>query len=269
MIAVAAFLAVAIAALWLGPRLLTAGAWQVRFPRAALAGWHAAVAVGVLAAVASIVAAVTATIAARETPDASAGIVQTIAGWGALGALGAALVVIAAGSEATVVAGRRSFGDVLALPHTRERLDRRTVLLTCRDDEPFACAIAGRESAVVVSTGLRALLTPAQLEAVVAHERTHLRGRHYVALRLAELNRACLPSLRAGTQLLRATTLLVELIADDAAARRAGAVHLANALVQVARSTHDPAMELRAERLAGRAWTPACRLAEARRLARP
>lgn len=176
--------------------------------------------------------------------------------------------MIGAGSESTVVAGRRTFGDVLSLPHTREHLDRRTVLLTCRDDEPFACAIAGRESAVVISTGLRALLTPAQLEAVVAHERAHLRGRHYVALRLAELNRSCLPSLRAGTQLLRATTLLVELIADDGAARRAGAVHLANALVQVARRTHDPAMELRAERLAERSWTPAQRIAATRRLAR-
>ena len=252
MIPIAALLALAVAALWLGPRVLTAGSWQVRFPRVALAAWHAALAVGVLAAVASIVAAVTA----------------TIAGWGALGALGAALLVIGAGSESTVVAGRRTFGDVLSLPHTREHLDRRTVLLTCRDDEPFACAIAGRESAVVISTGLRALLTPAQLEAVVAHERAHLRGRHYVALRLAELNRSCLPSLRAGTQLLRATTLLVELIADDGAARRAGAVHLANALVQVARRTHDPAMELRAERLAERSWTPAQRIAATRRPAR-
>lgn len=81
MIPIAALLALAVAALWLGPRVLTAGSWQVRFPRVALAAWHAALAVGVLAAVASIVAAVTATIAARETADTSAAIAQTIAGW--------------------------------------------------------------------------------------------------------------------------------------------------------------------------------------------
>ncbi|WP_375385472.1 M56 family metallopeptidase [uncultured Microbacterium sp.] len=260
MMAIGACFLVAIAAWWGGPRVLTAGRWQIRFPRLALAAWHTALALGVLAVLTSIGLAVAATLSAPHATDAAVAVVQTIAGWCALGVLGAGLVVIAVGSDEIIGAGRRTFGDVLTLPHTSERLDRHTVLLTCRSDEAFACAIPGRDAAVVISTELRSILTPAQLRAVVAHERAHLRGRHYLALRLAELNRTCLPSSRAGKQLLRATALLVELIADDEAARRAGAVHLANALVQVARHSQDATMELRAERLAGRRWTPVRKL---------
>lgn len=252
--------ALAVCTWWVGPRLLTVGRWQVRFPRLALAAWHAALGLGILALLGSVVAAVLVTLAARHAPDAATGIVQTVLGWTALGVVGAVLVVIGAGSDELVGAGRRTYGDILSLPSTRERLDRRTSLLTCHSDEPFACAIPGVDPMVVVSTTLRAILTPAQLRAVVAHERAHLRGRHYLAVRLAELNRACLPSSRAGQQLLRATSLLVELIADDEAARRAGAVHLANALVVVASQTGDPTMELRAERLANRTWVPARKL---------
>ncbi|MDX2377594.1 M56 family metallopeptidase [Microbacterium sp. LRZ72] len=262
-IAVGVCILVTVVAWWGGSRLLTVGRWQVRFPRVALAAWHAALGIGVLAVAASIAAAVTATLSAQHTPNAAVGIAHTVAGWCALGALGAALVIIGVRSDEIVGAGSRTFGNVLALPHTSERLDRRTILLTCRSDEPFACAIPGRDAAVVVSTGLRAILTPAQLRAVVAHERAHLRGRHYLALQLAELDRACLPSSLAGKQLLRATTLLVELIADDDAARRAGAVHLANALVHVARHTQDVTLELRAERLTDREWSPARKLTRA------
>ncbi|MFI8592872.1 M56 family metallopeptidase [Microbacterium sp. NPDC078428] len=263
MIAIGVCVAVAVLIWWVGPRLLTAGRWQVRFPRLALAAWHAALGIGLIALLGSVVAAVSATLSAQHAADATAGIVQTVAGWTALGAVGAGLVIIGTNSDELVGAGRRAFGDVLSLPHTRERLDRRTTLITCRSDEPFACAIPGPDAAVVVSTMLREILTPAQLRAVVAHERAHLRGRHYLAVRLAELNRACVPSARAGKRLLRASSLLVELIADDHAARRAGAVHLANALVTVAARTNDPTMELRAERLAERTWAPARKLVPA------
>lgn len=257
MIAIGICVLVAVGAWLLGPRLLTAGRWQIRFPRLALAAWHTALGVGVAALLGSIAAAVILTLSAQHASDAAVGVVQTAAGWVALGGLGAGLVIIATGSDQLVGAGRRTFGEVLALPHSREQLDRRTALLTCHSAEPFACAIPGKDAAVIVSTALREILTPAQLRAVVAHERAHLRGRHYLAIRLAELDRSCLPSSRAGKRLLRATSLLVELIADDDAARRTGAVHLANALVQVSAHTHDATMELRAERLAGRRWAPA------------
>lgn len=260
MIAIAVCLLIALGAWWVGPRLLTVGRWQIRFPRIALAAWHTAFGVGLLAMLASIAAAVAVALSARHSSDAVAGAVQTVVGWCALGVLGAGLGVIGTGSDELVGAGRRTFGQVLSLPHSRERLDRQAALVTCRSEEPFACAIPGRDAAVVVSTGLRELLTPAQLRAVVAHERAHLRWRHYFAVRLAELNRVCMPSARPGKELLRATTLLVELIADDDAARRAGAVHLANALVRVSEHTEDATMELRAERIAGRQWIPARKL---------
>lgn len=263
MIAIGVCVGVAVLTWWVGPRLLTVGRWQVRFPRLALAAWHTALGIGLLALLGSIVAAVAATLFASKAADATTGIVQSVAGWIALGAVGAGLVIVGASSDQLVGAGHRTFGDVLSLSHTRERLDRRIALITCRSDEPFACAIPGPDASVVISTALREILTPAQLRAVIAHERAHLRGRHYLAVRLAEINQACLPSSRAGKQLLRSSMLLVELIADDRAARRAGAVHLANALVVVASHTSDPTMELRAERLADRTWVPARKLVPA------
>lgn len=260
MIAIGACFAVAALAWWAGPRLLTLGRWQVRFPRLALAAWHTALGIGLLALAGSIVAAVATTLSTQHTADATMGIVETIAGWLALATFGAGLVIIGTGSDELVGAGRRTFGEVLSLPHRREPLDRGAELIVCRSDEPFACAIPGPAAAVVVSTRLREIVTPAQLRAVVAHERAHLRSRHYLAIRVAELHRSCLPSSQASRQLLRATTLLVELIADDHAARRAGVVHLANALVTVASHTGDATMELRAARLSDRHWAPARKL---------
>lgn len=263
MITIGVCAGVAILAWSVGPRLLTVSRWQVRFPRLALAAWHIVLGLGLFALLGAVIAAVASTISAGNAADATAGIVQTLIGWAALAAVGGGLVILGTSSDELVGAGRRTFDDVLSLPHTRERLDRRTALITCRSDEPFACALPGPDAAVVVSTRLREILTKEQLRAVVAHERAHLRGRHYLAIRVAELNRACLPSSRAATQLLRSSSLLVELIADDHAARRAGAVHLANALVTVASHTHDSLMELRAERLAERSWSPARKLAPA------
>jgi Zn-dependent protease with chaperone function len=262
-IAVGVFLVISIGACWAGPRLLTMGRWQVLHPRVALAAWHGAMAIGLSALIAAVSAAVALTLSAQQAPDEASTVAQTVVGWGALVGVSAALAVIGAGSDHVITSGRHMYGEVLALPHSVAPLDRRTSLVTCRTDEPFACAIPGQRDAVVVSSGLCAILTPAQLAAVVAHERAHLTGRHYVALRLAEVNRACVPALRSGTQLLSATKLLSELIADDYAARRVGAVHLANALARVADRTQDVGMELRAERLTGRRWAPARKLATA------
>ncbi|MBD8207818.1 M56 family metallopeptidase [Microbacterium sp. CFBP 8790] len=269
MIALGACALLTILAWWAGPRLLTSGRWQVRYPSIALAAWHAALGFGLLTALGAVGCTVALALQAQHTQDAVAGVIYHVAGWGALAALGAVLLIVGAGSDGLVGAGERTFGEVLALPHTKATLDGRVSLLTCRSDEPFACAIPGRDAAVVVSSALREILTPAQLSAVVAHELAHLRGRHYMALRIAELHRACLPSSRRGKQLLRATTFLVELIADDAAARRVGAVHLANALVHVADQTQDLTMELRAERLATRQWTPSRKLTTSGALVRP
>lgn len=257
MIIVGVCLLLTLASWWAGARLLTVGRWQIHHPRLALAMWHATLLLGLAGVAASVVVSVVLALAAQTVNSDAGAVVQTVAGWSALVALGAVVVLIAAGSDETTGAGARTYGAVLALPHSRVHLDRTTSLLTCQTPELFACAIPGKDSAVVVSHGLRQALTSAQLRAVVAHERAHLRGHHYMAVRAAELYRACVPRLRSSQRLLIASRLLVELIADDDAARKAGAVHLANALSIIAHRTGDQSMEMRAERLTARKWLPA------------
>ncbi|WEG08658.1 M56 family metallopeptidase [Microbacterium horticulturae] len=248
----------AIGTAWFSPRVLTLGRWQVRRPRLALSLWHIAFLCGLLSAAAAVVAAVVATL----TVTAGAGqfaVVISVAGWAALAAVGGAGTLVVAGGDDVADASRRNRGAVLALPHTARLLDTRTELRVCRSDEVFACSIPCARGIVVVTTSLVSLLTPAQLHAVVAHEKAHLRQHHHLAQRLADLNIACLPRNAATRRLRGATALLIELIADDDAAHKAGAVHLANALARLAKETGDAYMDLRAERLTHRRWRSSSR----------
>jgi Zn-dependent protease with chaperone function len=97
--------------------------------------------------------------------------------------------------------------------------------------EPVAYCVAGRHPTVILSTGALQALEPAQLSAVLAHERAHLTGRHHRLLALARIGRLVLPFLPlmrdADVQVAR----LVEMHADDAAARANDPRSLATALV--------------------------------------
>jgi Zn-dependent protease with chaperone function len=87
-------------------------------------------------------------------------------------------------------------------------------------DYPAAAAycLPGIRSQIVVSVGTLDLLAPAELAAVLAHERAHLRARHDLVL----------------TQAYRTVALLVEMMADDRALRVRGllARELATALLR-------------------------------------
>nr|WP_300499962.1 M56 family metallopeptidase [uncultured Rhodococcus sp.] len=89
-------------------------------------------------------------------------------------------------------------------------------------DSPLAYSVAGRPAMVVASEGLRTQLTPAEVEAVLAHERAHIDGRHHLLVGIAESVAYAfpwLPIMRASPSLVRA---LVELDADARAARSHG-----------------------------------------------
>jgi Zn-dependent protease with chaperone function len=100
--------------------------------------------------------------------------------------------------------------------------------------QPAAYCVAGRHPTVILTTGAVAALEPAQLAAVLAHERAHLAGRHHTLLALARTGRQVLPFVPlmrdADTQVAR----LAELHADDAATRASDPRSLATALVVLA-----------------------------------
>jgi Zn-dependent protease with chaperone function len=111
--------------------------------------------------------------------------------------------------------------------------------------QPAAYCVAGRHPTVVLTTGALQALNPGQLEAVLAHERAHLAGRHHALLAMARISRQVLPFVPlmrdADTQVAR----LVELHADDTAKRGRDPGPLAAALVILA-TTASPAPALAA-----------------------
>lgn len=98
---------------------------------------------------------------------------------------------------------------------------------------PAAYCVPGRRHRIVVTTATLATLDPDQLEQVLAHERAHLSGRHDLVLVSAgALARAVpLPVIRTA---LAEMSILVEMLADDAARTPQQRASLASALFSVA-----------------------------------
>jgi Zn-dependent protease with chaperone function len=103
-------------------------------------------------------------------------------------------------------------------------------------DYPAAAAycLPGIRSQIVVSVGTLDLLAPAELAAVLAHERAHLRARHDLVLIPFTSLRRAFPRSRVITQAYPTVALLVEMMADDRALRVRGLVarELATALLR-------------------------------------
>lgn len=88
--------------------------------------------------------------------------------------------------------------------------------------ERMAYCVAGRPATIVVTRGALAVLDDAQLEAVLAHERAHLAGRHHLLVAISRALATALPRLRLFTTGAAEIARLVEMRADDAAARNHG-----------------------------------------------
>jgi Zn-dependent protease with chaperone function len=95
---------------------------------------------------------------------------------------------------------------------------------------PFAYCLPGRPGPVVLSSAALGRLQAEQLAAVLAHERAHQAGRHHRLVLLAQVLRVGFPWLPAARFAHQAVARLVELAADDAAARLQGRRQVAAAL---------------------------------------
>ena len=92
-------------------------------------------------------------------------------------------------------------------------------LVITRDERPTAYTVPARTGAIVISTGMLALLSADERRALLAHEAAHLRHHHASYVQLAQLAAAANPLLRP---LARNVRLAVELWADQVAAREVG-----------------------------------------------
>jgi Zn-dependent protease with chaperone function len=105
------------------------------------------------------------------------------------------------------------------------------------DPRPAAYCVAGRPPVIVVTRGTLDVLDHAQLGAVLAHERAHLSGRHHSLILAARALAAAFPGVPLFDAGASAVSLLTEMRADDAAARRAGRPALITALIAIATAT--------------------------------
>lgn len=107
--------------------------------------------------------------------------------------------------------------------------------------EPAAYSVAGNPDTIVLTQGIVAALDDEHLEAVMAHERAHLTGRHYVLLAVTRALAAVLPRIDLFVTGAAQVARLVELSADDAAASLHGPKIVREALLALA-GTRTPSV---------------------------
>lgn len=144
--------------------------------------------------------------------------------------LGGVLLFMLAAAGADVLRARRRHRSLLALVGHGDP-DVPGALIV---DHPAATAycVPGVRAHIVVSAGALRLLDQAELAAVLAHERTHARWRHDLVLLPFNALRRMLPGSQVAGDAERSVGLLVEMSADDGAARGARRP-LATALLRI------------------------------------
>jgi Zn-dependent protease with chaperone function len=213
------------------PRPLAAARWPDRAPAAAVVLWQAVTLAAVLSALGVV-------LAAPEELVRAAGSGKPVAAAALIGALAVAAIIVIRllGSLAGVSYGSRAcrarhrmLVDLLDRAEQRRELSLDTVRVL--DGEvPFAYCVPGRSPRVVLSGGALEVLDRAQVDAVLAHESAHLRHRHDVVTESFTAFYRAVPRPLRSRAPLDAVHLLLEMVADDAARRRAGAAPLRAAL---------------------------------------
>jgi Zn-dependent protease with chaperone function len=226
------------------PRLLRRASWPLRSPTLGIAAWVSGSAAFLLSTtLAGLVLISNAEVAAERLAHllgtcltavydhlgaAAPGLPVPVAGAVVIG--GTVLPVLVTVISAVVRTARRRSRHLASLSVVARPGADRTVVL----DHPVAAAYCLPAGTVVVTRGALQRLTEPELQAVLAHERAHLRQRHHLLLTGAAACARALPfvpQLRsAGAELPR----LVELAADEAAARRCGRNELVAALHKLA-----------------------------------
>jgi beta-lactamase regulating signal transducer with metallopeptidase domain len=228
--------------------LLSTATWPRRAPAAAILLWQAIglgwglAAVGALAALAATPArggvaggvfAFAATAVTKPASPATQGPLLETLRMVALAmstALLALLCWVLAAACAAVVRTRRRHRALLELLGRGDPKVPGALVV----DHPAAAAycLPGRRSRIVVSAGTLDLLDQAELAAVLAHERAHIRERHDLVL--LPFTALCRAFPRAGltAQAHQSVALLVEMLADDRARQSRPARELATALLR-------------------------------------
>ncbi|MBR7835917.1 M56 family metallopeptidase [Actinospica durhamensis] len=218
--AVAAFISVVLA--WPVPERLSRAHWPSRYPRRAIALWQAVGLLGGLSAVSCLLLL---------------GFDPLGRDWTLLnlGGLAGAAVLL------TWLLGVLLTNTVRIERQLRRQRDAVDLLswidgdgvLVLDHPEPAAYCLPGPRPRIVVTHGAIESLGPEELAAVLAHERAHAVGRHELIIQPFVAWESALPFLPPARRATAAVAELVEMLADDHAARATSPRALARALAQV------------------------------------
>jgi Zn-dependent protease with chaperone function len=241
-----------------GARLLARAGWAEREPVLALGTWQCLVlAVLLCCALALLLTGAAAWPTARDLlfsgapngVEAAYGF-PAARSWAVAGALllavGGLRTAVALGLEVrSARALRRRRGRELALqaPELPSGLGRSAAsgrsrtsaerLIVLESAHPQAWSLPGAQARLVVTTGALRRLGDREFAAVLAHELGHVRARHHWLLQCAEALHSGFPGARIFRLFREQVGRLVELAADDSAARRHGRMATALALVEL------------------------------------
>ncbi|MFJ1757146.1 M56 family metallopeptidase [Kitasatospora sp. NPDC088134] len=234
------------------PSRLARARWPEREPVLALLVWQMLVVAVLLCCVLSLLLASAAALPSWRAlvfAGAPAGVegaygLAGAEGWGRLSA-----AVLAAGGLWTAVSLAREVRSARAerdhrhaqlvrrapeLPDSlRPRRRVREPLVVLENLRPQAWSLPGPRARLVVTTGALQQLSDRELAAVLSHERGHVRARHHWLAQCAQALATGFPGVGVFSAFRDQVAVLVELAADDRAARRHGRVTTALALAEL------------------------------------
>ncbi|MGW3543011.1 M56 family metallopeptidase [Nocardia niigatensis] len=242
----------------LAPRLLRRLSTEGAAPRIAVAAWLAAMASTVLAWTVTLAIIIIDLVTHRislfparfmdscllHMHDAAVGYygghVQT--GLFALsGFATVAVLVLAVRLGTTLLRSRRNTLEHARMARLAGRHHPELDAVVLEVDHPAAYCVAGKPHTIVVSRGVLAALEDHHLDAVLSHERAHLDGRHHLLLTLTSALATVLPRVELFTLGASEVARLLEMLADDVAARIHGRANVLQALLTLSSLPTPPA----------------------------
>ncbi|ASU81841.1 peptidase M48 [Nocardiopsis gilva YIM 90087] len=229
-----------------GPHAMRRARWVERAPRLGIAAWQALS----LAFVISLVLGGL----ALSVPDLRLGtdlaellraclaalrVQYATPGGAVIGVSGAVLALLVgvrcgwrlAVTLARAITDRRRHRETLRLLGSQPH---RSGAVVIEHSVPAAYCLPGIRQDIVLTSGALNALSEEQLRSVLAHERAHLRGRHDLVAAVAIALNSAFPGLALFRAAREETVRLLELVADDAAARSTHRLVAAEALLNVA-----------------------------------
>lgn len=224
------------------PAALAGARWTFRAPAAALVLWQSVALAAVLSAFSCGLAVASVLMTARDgtrVPTSPAEISAPV--WYAAAIVFALTLLIGARlifSTCRVVvrtrrrrAHHRDLVDLLDGKCTYRTDDLPDDLRVIETGRPMAYCLPGLRRRVVLSEGTLRALSADEIDAILRHERSHLRARHDLLIEAFTAVYEAFPRVVRSGSALGAVALLVEMVADDSAVRVTGPLPLARALV--------------------------------------